>query len=298
MSRKVKSNAGIAPTLGHSKNGVTPMKLTDRVALITGGAGGLGKAIALRMAAEGACVVICDINEAALEATRAEIESHGAQCLALRCDVSSSSEVDAMFAQIDVRFGTLHVLVNNAALVPDKPQDEERRKRHYALATQPVARQSLEITRHMDDAEWKRFWAVNVDGVFYCTRAALNRMEPQRYGKIINIASIAGICAMSAHSPHYSASKGAVIAFTRSVAYEVAGANVQVNAICPGGVRTPAFEQFLAQQSPEQLKVLNQILPLGRVGEAQEYAALVLHLASDECYLVGSIINASGGSYI
>ncbi|MNF29573.1 3-oxoacyl-[acyl-carrier-protein] reductase FabG [compost metagenome] len=274
------------------------MKLNGRVALITGGAGGLGHAIALRMAGEGACVVICDINEVALEATRAEIEGRGAQCLALRCDVSSSAEVAAMFDQIDARFGTLHILVNNAALVPDKPHDAERRQRHNALVTQPVPRQSLEITRHMDDAEWKRFWAVNVDGVFYCTRAALNRMEPQRYGKIINIASIAGISAMSAHSPHYSATKGAVIAFTRSVAYEVAGANVQVNAICPGGVRTPAFEEFLSHQTPEQLNVLSQILPLGRIGEPEEYAALVSHLASDECYLVGSIINASGGTYI
>ncbi len=274
------------------------MKLHNRVALVTGGAGGLGRAIALRLASEGANVVICDINEKALEATRAEIEERGAQCLALRCDVSSSSEVITMFDQIDVRFGALHILVNNAALVPDKPHDEERRKRHYALATQPVRRQSLEITRNMDDAEWKRFWAVNVDGVFFCTRAALQRMEPQGYGKIINIASIAGISAMSAHSPHYSATKGAVIAFTRSVAYEVAGANVQVNAICPGGVRTPAFEHFLNQQSPEQLNVLNQILPLGRLGEGEEYAALVSHLASDECYLVGSIINASGGTYI
>lgn len=274
------------------------MKLNNRVALVTGGAGGLGKAIALRMADEGAHVIICDINEQALDATRAEIESRGAQCLALRCDVSSSAEVEAMFARIDERFGPLHILVNNAAMVPAQAHDEVRRQRHYALVTQPIARQSLEITRNMDDAEWKRYWAVNVDGVFYCTRAALNRMEPQRYGKIVNIASIAGISAMSAHSPHYSATKGAVIAFTRSVAYEVAGANVQVNAICPGGVRTPAFDQFLANQSPEQLDVLSQILPLGRIGEPEEYAALVTHLASDECYLVGSIINASGGTYI
>ncbi|MNQ99327.1 3-oxoacyl-[acyl-carrier-protein] reductase FabG [compost metagenome] len=119
-----------------------------------------------------------------------------------------------------------------------------------------------------------------------------------RYGKVIHIASLAGICAMAAHNSYCSASKGAVIAFTRSVAYEVAGANVQANAICPGGVRTPAFDHFLDQQSPEQLHVINQILPLGRLGEAQEYAALVSHLASDECYLVGSIINAGGGTYI
>ncbi|MNG32990.1 3-oxoacyl-[acyl-carrier-protein] reductase FabG [compost metagenome] len=82
------------------------------------------------------------------------------------------------------------------------------------------------------------------------------------------------------------------------MAYEVAGANVQVNAICPGGVRTAAFEAFLDKQSPEQINVLNQIMPLGRIGKAEEYAALAAHLASDECYLVGSIINASGGTYI
>ncbi|VVM78288.1 SDR family NAD(P)-dependent oxidoreductase [Pseudomonas fluorescens] len=274
------------------------MKHNGRVALITGGAAGLGRAIALRLAGEGAKVVICDVNEKALETTYAEIEHLGVECLALRCDVSVSTEVDAMFAQVDACFGPLHILVNNAALVPDKPHDEERRKHHYALVTQPLPRQSLEITSSMDDAEWKRFWAVNVDGVFYCTRAALQRMQPQHYGKIINIASIAGISAMSAHSPHYSATKGAVVAFTRSVAYEVAGANVQVNAICPGGVRTPAFQRFIDQQSVEQLNVLKQILPLGRLGEAEEYAALVSHLASDECYLVGSIINSSGGSYI
>ena len=274
------------------------MKLKDRVALVTGGAGGLGQAIALRMAGEGANVVICDINEQTLETTRAMLEDLGAQCLALRCDVSSSAEVNAMFEQIDARFGTLHILVNNAALVPDKPHDDERRKRHYALVTQPLPRQSLEITRHMDDAQWKRFWAVNVDGVFYCTRAALQRMEPQAYGKIINIASIAGISSMGAHSPHYSAAKGAVVAFTRAVAYEVAGANVQVNAIYPGGVLTPAFEHYLGQQSPEQLSVFKQVLPLGRLGKGEEYAALVSHLASDECYLVGSIVNASGGTYI
>ncbi len=149
------------------------MKLHNRVALVTGGASGLGRAIALRLASEGAKLVICDINEKALETTRAEIEECGTQCLALCCDVSSSSGVITMFDQIDACFGAFHILVNNAALVPDKPHDEERRKRHYVLVTQPLRRQSLEITRNMDDTEWKRFWAVNVDGVFFCTRAAL-----------------------------------------------------------------------------------------------------------------------------
>jgi 3-oxoacyl-[acyl-carrier protein] reductase len=274
------------------------MQLAGRVAVVTGAAGGLGSAISRRFAREGAQVALCDIDQAAVDRLADEIAAAGAQCLALRCDVSSSAAVDAAFAAVDARFGTVHILVNNAALVPDRPADEERRKRHYALLTTPQPRQSLSITRNMSDADWKRFWAVNVDGVFHCTRAALARMEPQGYGRIINIGSIAGISAMSAHSPHYSATKGAVVAFTRAVAYEVAGANVLVNAICPGGVLTPAFQHFLDRQTPGERNVFDQIMPLGRLGEPREYAALATHLASDECYLVGAIINASGGTYI
>jgi 3-oxoacyl-[acyl-carrier protein] reductase len=274
------------------------MQLHQRVAIITGAAGGLGQGLARRFAREGARLALLDINLDGANALAAELSANGTQCLALACDVSDSAAVDQAFATVEQHFGQLDILVNNAALVPERPADEERRRRHYALLTQPVPRQSLGITREMSDEEWKRFWAVNVDGVFHCTRAALRYMEPRRYGRIINIASIAGISAMSAHSPHYSASKGAVVAFTRAVAYEVAGANVQVNAICPGGVMTPAFAHFLEQQSPEQLAALNQILPLGRIGDPDEYAALATHLAAEDCYLVGTIINASGGTVI
>lgn len=274
------------------------MQLKDKVAVVTGAAGGLGRGISLRFAREGARLVVCDINEAALAALHREIVALGTDCLAVACDVSSSERVDAMFAQADARFGTVHILVNNAALVPDKPHDDERRKRHYALLTQPLPRQSLAITREMSDAEWKRFWAVNVDGVFYCTRAALRRMEAQGYGRIVNVASVAGISGASAHSPHYSASKGAVVAFTRAVAGEVAGANVLVNCVCPGGVETPAFRQYLGTLAPEELAGMWQIAPLGRLGKPEEYAALTVHLASDECYMAGSIVNVSGGTVI
>ncbi|RJF98208.1 SDR family NAD(P)-dependent oxidoreductase [Noviherbaspirillum saxi] len=274
------------------------MKLKDKVAVVTGAAGGLGRGIALSFAREGARVVVCDINEAALAPVKAEIQELGAECLALHCDVSDSESVNAMFARIDTHLGTTHILVNNAGLVPEKPHDEERRKRHYGLATRPVPRQSLGITKEMSDAEWRRFWSVNVDGVFYCTRAALVRMEAQSYGRIINISSVAGISAASAHSPHYSASKGAVIAFTRAVGYEVCGANVLVNCICPGGVQTPAFERYIDQLTPEEQNTLWQLVPLGRLGKPGEYGALAVYLASEECYLVGSIVNASGGAVV
>ena len=193
------------------------MNLAGKVALVTGAAAGLGKAIALAFARAGGRLAVCDISEKGLAETRAEVEALGAKCLALHCDISSSAEVASMFNAICAAYGTVHVLVNNAAMIPARPEDEARRNKHYAYLTTPVPRQSLGFTSSMTDEEWLRFWNVNVHGVFYCTREALRRMEPQRDGKIVNIASIAGLSTYSAHSPHYSATKGAVIAFTRSV---------------------------------------------------------------------------------
>jgi len=274
------------------------MQLKQRVALVTGASRGLGEAIARRFAREGAKLALCSRHEEGVARVAAELTAEGTECLSLRCDVSSSAAVNEMFAAIDARFGTIHILVNNAALVADRPIDDERRSRYYALLTQPLPRQSLGITRQMSDEEWRRYWAVNVDGVFYCTRAALKRMEPQRYGRIVNIASIAGLSGYSAQNPHYSAAKGAVIGFTRSVAAEVVGANVLVNAIAPGFIETPAFQAYLGKLTDEQRNALWQIIPIGRFGRPEEYAALAVHLASDECYLVGEIVNASGGLVI
>lgn len=272
-------------------------QLNNRIALVTGAGRGLGRAIALALADAGARVAICDIDTDNLETTRAAIEAAGGECLALHCDVSSSAAVDAMFAQLAAHFGTLHILVNNAARVPEGEHDAVRRNRHYSYITTPVPRQSLAITSAMSDAEWMRFWDVNVHGLFYCTRAALRLMEPQRDGKIINIASIAGISAMSAHSPHYSATKGAVVAFTKSVAAEVAGANIYVNAVAPGGVQTPQFEQYLAAAGEEKRNQLWQVVPAGRLGTMEEYASLVTYLAGQH-YLVGQIISPNGGAVI
>ncbi|NJD31466.1 MAG: SDR family oxidoreductase [Gammaproteobacteria bacterium] len=274
------------------------MKLKDKVALVTGAAGGLGKAISLAMAREGARIVACDVNEQGLAGVEKDVTAVGAQCLALRCDVSASAAVAQMFRDAVGRFGTVDVLVNNAALVPSRPDDEVRRRRHYASLTTPVPRESLHITSSLTDEDWHRYWGVNVHGVFYCTREALRLMEPRRAGKIINIASIAGISAYSAHSPHYSATKGAVVAFTKAVAADVAGANIFVNAIAPGGVMTPDFEAYLSRSAEEEKNRLNQLIPLGRLGTVEEYASLAVYLASDGHYLVGQIISPNGGIVI
>lgn len=274
------------------------MKLQDKVALVTGAGRGLGGTIALAMAREGASLVICDIDTAALQATSEALQALGAPCLALRCDVSDSAAVDAMFAQAVQRFGTVHVLVNNAARVPSSAEETVRRNRHYAYATTPMPRQSLGIVSGLSDEDWHKWWGVNMHGVFYCTRAALRCMEPQRAGKIINIASVAGLGAGSTHSPGYSATKAGVISLTKTTAYDVAGANIFVNAIACGGVMTPPFQAYLDGASEQERNSLYQMLPLGRLGEPEEYASLAVYLASDGHYLVGQVISPNGGYVI
>ncbi len=268
------------------------------VAVVTGAGPGLGGALALDLARAGARLVICDIDPTRLEATEAAIREMGGEVLSLTCDVSRSAEVDAMFGLAARHFGTVHVLVNNAAVIPAQAADEHRRSVHYAYISTPQPRRSLGFTSAMTDEDWHRFWDVNVHGVFYCTRAALRLMEPQRYGRIINIASVAGISAMSLHSPHYSASKGAVVAFTRAVAAEVAGANIQVNAVAPGGVMTPDFERYLESLPDDARHRLWQMIPAGRLGTPQEYAATVTHLACAPHYLFGQVISPNGGGVI
>lgn len=271
--------------------------LKGRIALVTGAGRGLGGALAVGLARAGADVAVCDINAAAMEEVEAAVRATGASCMAIRCDVSDSAAVRHMFERVRERFGTLHILVNSAALLPSGPADTERRNKHYAYISTPQARQSLQFTSAMTDEEWHRYWAVNVHGVFYCTREALRIMEPQGYGRIVNIASTAGTSATSAHSPHYSATKGAVIAFTKAVAAEVAGANIFVNVMAAGGVETPAIRNYLDTVGEEAQRRLWQVIPAGRMGTLDEYAAAVVYLAGEH-YLVGQVLSPNGGLVI
>jgi 3-oxoacyl-[acyl-carrier protein] reductase len=273
-------------------------RLQGRVALVTGAGRGLGGAIALAMAREGARLAVCDIDTDALADTSARLQSLGGEHLTLRCDVSDRAAVDAMFAQAAERFGSVDVLVNNAARVPNSPAEEDRRNRHYAYLTTPMPRQSLGIVSSLSDDDWLKWWGVNMHGVFWCTRAALRLMEPRRSGKIVNIASIAGLGTGSTHSPGYSATKAGVISLTKTTALDVAGANIYVNAIACGGVLTPPFEDYLARADDDQKNRLFQMVPLGRIGRPEEYASLAVYLASDEHYLVGQVISPNGGLVI
>ena len=273
-------------------------RLAGKAALATGAGRGLGGTIARAFAAEGARLVTCDLDTEALEETRAAVAALGSDCLALRCDVSDRAAVDAMFEQAGARFGTVDVLVNNAARVPSSPAEVERRNKHYAYLTTPMPRQSLGIVSSLSDDDWLKWWGVNMHGVFWCTRAALRFMEPQRSGQIINVASISALGAASVHSPGYSASKAGVVSLTQTTAYDVAGANIFVNVIACGGVVTPPFEAYLAAATEAQRNSLFQLVPAGRLGEPEEYAHVALFLAAGGHYLVGQVISPNGGMVI
>jgi 3-oxoacyl-[acyl-carrier protein] reductase len=273
-------------------------RLAGKVAVVTGAGRGLGGAIARTFAREGARLVLCDIDIEALEETRDAVTALGSDCLALSCDVSDRAAVDGMFEQAGARFGTVDILVNNAARIPGAPAEVERRNRHYAHVTTPIPRQSLGIVSSLSDDDWLKWWAVNVHGAFWCTRAALRFMEPQRSGQIINITSVSGLGATSVHSPGYSASKAAMISLTQTTAYDVAGANIFVNAIACGGVVTPPFQAYLARATENERRSLFQMVPLGRLGEPEEYGNVALFLAAGGHYLVGQVISPNGGMVI
>ena len=217
--------------------------LQGKVAVVTGSGQGLGRAIAVALAEEGARVVVSDIQQAAMDETCRLI---GSEALAMLCDVRDRAAVDAMFEEVGRKFGTVDILINNAGLVPSTPEEEAMRKKHYAYRTTPMPRQSLGVTTSLTDKDWLKWWDVNVHGVFYCTRAALRFMERQKSGRIVNVASVAGLGTGSMHSPGYSATKAAVISLTKTTAFDVAGANILVNAIAPGGVNTPPMLAYLA----------------------------------------------------
>jgi 3-oxoacyl-[acyl-carrier protein] reductase len=276
------------------------MRFDGKVALVTGGSEGLGKGIGLAFAREGARVVINGRNPdklaQAVEDVRAAAAVGADRVIGIAADIGDSAGVAAMFKQAVDTFGTLDILINNAALTPSDAESARARIEFMQMATTPIPKHSLKVTSQMSDERWLQMINTNLNGLFYCTREALRIMEPKAYGKIVNIGSIAGISGISAHSPHYSASKGGMVAFTKSVAVEVAGAGINVNCIAAGGVATHVWDQ-LVERGGDALKAqLMQLIPAGRMGSIEEFASLALYLASDDAgYLMGQIISPNGG---
>ena len=268
------------------------MKLQTRVALITGAGSGLGRAIALTFAREGARVAINDVRREAAEGVAAEISALGGDAMVLLADVSDSVEVRACFEHLVDRWGTLDILVNNAGIAT--LSDAVRQNMATAAADLMSGgrpRTSVGATRGMSDSQWRRTLSIHLDGTFYCTREALAIMEPKRSGKIINMASIAGTTGLLG-SPDYSAAKAGIIGLTKAVAREVIACGIYVNAIAPGFIDTP-----LLQVMDEPMKQMIALqTPIGRLGTPEEVAALALYLASDDStYTVGQVLSPNGG---
>ena len=275
------------------------MRFKDKVVLVTGGSEGLGKGIVDAFVREGARVAINGRNAEKLASAVIDVcQNAGASSAAVigvAADIGDSAAVSAMFAEILAKFGTLDILINNAALTPSDAESAKSRIEFMQMITTPIAKHSLKVTSQMSDERWLKMINTNLNGLFYCTREALRIMEPKGYGKIVNVGSVAGISGVSAHSPHYSASKGGMVAFTKSVAVEVAGAGINVNCIAAVGIATAAWDEAAARV-PSFMGQIMQMIPAGRIGTIEEYSSLALYLSSDDAgYLMGQIISPNGG---
>jgi 3-oxoacyl-[acyl-carrier protein] reductase len=272
------------------------MKLEGKVALVTGGGSGIGRAICERFADAGARVVVNDIRQEAAEATAKAL---GAGARAIAADVADSAAVRAMFATLEREHGRLDILVNNAgvAMGPGDDRAAMMRKgetRIMEMVSGQSAQTHWDVTQSMSDEAWHRVIAVHLHGTFYCTREALKLMSPRNSGAIVNLSSVAALMGLET-VPHYSAAKGAILSFTRAVAREVASRNIRVNAICPGYIDTP----MTAGVSELAKKLILGRTPMGRMGEPGEIAATALFLASDESsFITGQWLSPNGGLFI
>lgn len=273
------------------------MKLEDRVAVVTGAGSGIGRAIALLFAEEGARVVANDVDAGAARETVAAIGAAGAR--AIQADVSDSGQVKVMFAEVEREYGRLDVLVNNAGIGETAPGEVERRRaRIEARIGEMMAGQGIrthwDITQEMSDETWLRMLGVHLNGTFFCTREALRLMSRQNGGAIVNMSSVAALEGLEL-APHYSAAKGGILAFTRAVAREVGSRNIRVNAICPGFIDTP-----MTRPVPDLAKMVAVgRTPLGRWGQPREVAATALFLVSDDSsYFTGQWLSPNGGLFV
>lgn len=261
-----------------------------KVAVVTGGGSGIGEAIARRLAADGARVAVLDIDEPSAARVAAEIDG-----LAVQVDVADPKAVDSAFDAVEQDWGPVDILINNAGISGIEnvervqPRAEEQLEQVAATGQPPTIQ--LDATVRLPDEEWERMITVNLSGVFYCTRRALQSMQPRRTGAIVNIASICGIAGCTGF-PHYSAAKGGVLAFTRAVAKEVIGYGIRVNAIAPGYIDTP-----MAAPVTPALKTATALqTPIGRWGEPEEIAGIASFLASDDAsFMVGETVSPNGG---
>ena len=244
------------------------MLLDGKTALVTGASRGIGRAIALRLAAEGARVAINYAgNVKAAEEVKASIEAAGGTAILCRADVADSAAVEAMVADVAKEFGAIDILVNNAGITRDT------------------------LLMRMKDEDFAKVLDTNLKGVFYCTKAVSKLMMKKRSGRIVNMASVVGLVG-NAGQTNYAAAKAGVIGFSKSAAKELASRGITVNAVAPGFIGTD-----MTADLPESVKekALSDI-PLGRAGQPEDVANAVLFLASDQAsYITGQVVHVDGG---
>jgi len=246
------------------------MELKGKVALVTGGAQGIGKAVALMLARHGADVVVADVNLEKAAETAKEVEATGRGAMAVNVDVTRLSDVENMVESAIGRFGRIDILINNAGIARDK------------------------LILRMTEEDWDAVLDVNLKGTFNCTKAVIKHMSKQRSGKIVNIASVVGEMG-NAGQANYSASKAGVIGLTKTIAREFAQRGINVNAIAPGYIQTPMTD-VLPDKAKEELK---RMIPMERLGQPEDVAYAVLFLVSDaSSYVTGQVLNVNGGIYM
>ncbi len=246
------------------------MKLKNKVAIVTGAGQGIGRAIALALAREGAKVVVGDISNKEGEVAK-EIEGFGSEALAVKADIWNRKETEEMAKAAIDKFGRIDILVNNAGIYPFKSLVE------------------------MEEEDWDRVLGVNLKGVFNCTKAVLPQMIQHKSGIIINISSTVGTVVGYPNFAHYAASKAGIIGFTRTAALELAQHGIRVNAIAPGVIETPGTKAL----GEETLKQIEQTIPLKRIGQPQDIANLAVFLATEtSSYITGQVIIVDGGYVI
>lgn len=259
--------------------------MSRRVAVVTGGGAGIGEAICRRLAADGARVAVLDVDGSSAGRVAAAIEG-----MAVAVDVAESAAVDGALEQVEASLGPVDVWVNNAGIPAAEQAQRVNPRAVRQLEETDGVTTPLEGLVRLPDAEWRRMLSVHLDGTFFGTRAAARSMTARGAGAIVNIASICGIEGCAGF-PHYSAAKGGILAFTRSVARELSVQGVRVNAVAPGFVDTGSP----AQSDPLRAAIRRRT-PLGRFGTPEEVAAAVAFLASDEAsFFVGATLSPNGG---
>jgi 3-oxoacyl-[acyl-carrier protein] reductase len=242
--------------------------LENKVALVTGAAQGIGRGIALTLAEAGAKVAVIDISDKVKDVAK-KIGDLGSETLALKCNVADHDEVWETANKAFDKFGKIDVLINNAGIYP--------------------AKSFVEIT----EADWDKVMNVNVKGVFNFTKAVVPKMIERKYGKIVNLSSVAGEELGYINLVHYSASKAAIFGFTRSLALEVAKEGITVNTVCPGAIETPGAAGAMSKDLYEQTR---SSIPLGRWGKPEDIANAVLFLVSEYAsYITGQCMVIDGG---